>query len=365
MFNADYKNLIISYFPYFLIAIGLFSFAVNYFLTERILFIGTKRRLFSRTTSRDSHSQPTVALGGISIFIVALFTLLLVIGAGLNNSAGFFLASCFLLLMTGIKDDLIGSSARSKFIVQLIAALLFLVNPEFALGNLGGFLGFDLINPNYMTYGLGLLFILLITNAFNFIDGVDGLCASIAIICFSVFAAYFFTQNEFFYCIFCVVLVGSLSSFLLFNFRSGIKKIFLGDTGALLLGFLIAIFALRIVELQPLKPFVEYYPKNAVLFIFIVLVVPITDAILVISSRILAGQKPWTADRRHLHHHLLAKGYTHKKIVVILSGYQLLAIIVFVLLNNYNSLILHLFILIVFLNLLLLVYVISKPSLRK
>ena len=364
MFNADYKNLIISYFPYFLVIIGLFSFAVNYFLTEKILVIGTKRRLFSRATSRDSHTQPTVALGGISIFIVALFTLLLVIGAGLNNSAGFFLASCFLLLMTGIKDDLIGSSARSKFIVQLIAALLFVVNPEFALGNLGGFLGFDLINPSYMTYGLGLLFILLITNTFNFIDGVDGLCASIAIICFSVFATYFYTQKEFFYCIFCVVLVGSLSSFLLFNFKSGNKKIFLGDTGALLLGFLIAIFALRIVELQPLKPFVAYHPKNAVLFVLVALAVPITDAIVVISSRILAGEKPWKADRRHLHHQLLNNGYSHKEIVLVLSGFQLLAIIGFVVLNSFSLLVLHLFIVFIFLNLLAFVHFLSKTRIR-
>lgn len=363
MFGVDYKNLIISNFPYFLVGIGLFSFAVNFFLTDKILLIAKKRLLFKETTSRDSHTQPTVALGGISIFIVALFTLLLIIGAGLNNYAGFFLASCFLLLMTGIKDDLIGSSARSKFIVQLVAALLFLVNPEFALGNMGGFLGFDLINPNYLTYGIGLFFIIFITNAFNFIDGVDGLCASIAIICFSVFGFYFYTKNEFFYCIFSVVLIGSLVSFLLFNFNSGKRKIFLGDTGALLLGFLISIFALRIVELQPLKPFVEYQPQNAVIFVLVALMVPITDAISVIIYRVLAGQKPWKADRRHLHHQLLSNGYSHKEIVVIFTGFKLLSVIGFIILNSFNLFFLHIFYFLISLNFLALVHYLAKQEL--
>ena len=350
MISSNYSDFIIAYFPAFLVGIGVFAFAVNYVLTEKILFIAVKRRLFTPSNAKDSHSQPTVALGGISIFVVTLFTLLLIVGAGFNNSAGFFLASCFLLLMTGIKDDLVGSSARSKFLIQLFAAFLFVVNPDFALGNLGGFLGFELINPNYMTYGLGLLFIVFITNAFNFIDGVDGLCASIALICFSVFAAFFYTQNEFLYCIFCVVLIGSLSSFLVFNFREGLKKMFLGDTGALLIGFLVAIFALRIIELQPLKPFVHHQPKNAVIFILAELIIPIIDALRVIWLRISQGAKPWMADRQHLHHLLLNKGYAHKEIVLILGSLQLLSIIGIVLLNSYNSVVLHLFLVLLFLN---------------
>ena len=363
--SSNYSDFIVTYFPAFLVGIGIFAFAINYLLTEKILFIAVRLRLFTPSNAKDSHSQPTVALGGISIFVVTLFTLLLIVGAGFNNSAGFFLASCFLLLMTGIKDDLVGSSARSKFLIQLFAAFLFVVNPDFALGNLGGFLSFELINPNYMTYGLGLLFIVFITNAFNFIDGVDGLCASIALISFSVFATFFYNQNEFLYCIFCVVLIGSLSSFLVFNFKEGTKKMFLGDTGALLVGFLVAIFALRIIELQPLRPFVYHQPKNAVIFVLAVLVIPIFDALRVIWLRLIKGDKPWIADRQHVHHLLLNKGYTHKEIVVILGSLQLLSIIGIVLLNSYNSAILHLFLAFLFLNFIFLVEFFPKKTLIK
>lgn len=364
--KSIYSDFIIANFSVFLLIIGICAFTINYVLTKKILFIGVKRNLYSPSNIKDSHFKPTVALGGIPIFVVTLFTLLLIIGAGFNNSAGFFLASCFLLLMTGIKDDLVGSSARSKFLIQIFAAFLFVVNPDFTLGNLSGFLGFHVINPNYMTYCLGILFVVFITNAFNFIDGIDGLCASISIVCFIIFASVFYTQNEFFYCIFCVVLIGSLCSFLIFNFREGSKKMFLGDTGALLLGFLISIFALRIIELQPLKPFAQHHPKNAVIFILAILIIPIIDALRVIYLRIAQGSKPWTADRQHIHHMLLSKGYNHKEIVFLLGGLQLFSIVSIILLNSYNSITLHVFLILLVLNIIcVIIFFPNKINIRK
>ena len=91
MISSNYSDFIIAYFPAFLVGIGVFAFAVNYVLTEKILFIAVKRRLFTPSNAKDSHSQPTVALGGISIFVVTLFTLLLIVGAGFN-AFGFYYA---------------------------------------------------------------------------------------------------------------------------------------------------------------------------------------------------------------------------------------------------------------------------------
>jgi UDP-N-acetylmuramyl pentapeptide phosphotransferase/UDP-N-acetylglucosamine-1-phosphate transferase len=350
MFNIDYQSLIKLNFKVFLVLIGVFSFFINYFLSKQIRYIGIKRHLFVKTKDRDSHKTPTVAFGGLSIFIVSIFTLLLIIGSGINNSAGFFMSACFLLLMAGIKDDLVGSGAASKLIIQLIASLLFICNPNFVLGNMGGFLGFHVIDPNYMTYCLGLSFILLTSNAFNFIDGVDGLCATIAIICCVVFSLYFYEVQEYFFCTFCIILIGSLGSFLIFNLNSGIKKMFLGDAGSVLIGFLIAIFSVRIIELQPIKPFNDYHPVNSILYTLVVLAFPLSDALQVIILRISKGLSPWKADRRHLHHDLLSKNFKHIEIVLIVSLLQIFTIIGFLLLKDLGQFVLHLYTIFVYLN---------------
>jgi UDP-N-acetylmuramyl pentapeptide phosphotransferase/UDP-N-acetylglucosamine-1-phosphate transferase len=322
---STYQQFILDHFEWFISAIGMVAFVVNHFFSKKALLIALRKRLFAEQSARSSHDLPTPAFGGISIFIVVIITLLLVIGAGFDNAIGFTLASCFILFLTGLKDDLIGTSARTKFLVQLLAAFLFVVNPDFALGHLSGFLGIGLMDPNW-TYLIGMVFIVSMVNAFNLIDGIDGLSGMTAIVGFSVFGVYFFLNDHYVYTIFCVTLIGALASFLTFNFAKPGGKMFMGDTGALVVGFLLAIFALRIVELQPLQAFEGFFPKNAVLFVLSVLIIPILDTARIIVIRLKNGQKPWYADRSHMHHVLLDLGYTHKEATARLIGLQVLSI---------------------------------------
>jgi UDP-GlcNAc:undecaprenyl-phosphate/decaprenyl-phosphate GlcNAc-1-phosphate transferase len=322
---SQYQQFVVDYFGWFLIALALMAFSVNHYFSKKTLLIAKRKRLFAEQSARSSHDQPTPAFGGVSIFIVVMITLLLVIGAGFDNAIGFTLASCFILFLTGLKDDLIGTNARTKFLVQLLAAFLFVVNPDFALGHLSGFLGIGLMDPNW-TYLIGMVFIVSLVNAFNLIDGIDGLSGMTAIVSFSVFGVYFFVNDHYVYTLFCVTLIGALASFLTFNFAKPGGKMFMGDTGALVIGFLLAVFALRIVELQPLGAFEGFFPKNAVLFILSVLVIPILDTARIIVIRLKNGQKPWQADRSHMHHVLLDLGYTHKEATARLIGLQLFSI---------------------------------------
>lgn len=335
-----YQTFILDYFSWFLIATILLAFTVNHFFSKKVLIIALRKRLFAERSSRSSHQEPTPAFGGVSIFIVIMITLLLVIGAGFDNAIGFTLASCFILFLTGLKDDLIGTSARTKFFVQILAAFLFVVNPDFALGHLSGFLGIGLIDPNW-TYLIGIAFIVSMVNAFNLIDGIDGLAGMTAIVSFSVFGVYFYLNNHYVYTIFCSTLIGALVSFLTFNFGKPGRKLFMGDTGALVIGFLLAIFSLRIIELQPLEAFVEFFPTNAPIFILSILVIPVLDTTRVIVLRLARGTKPWHADRLHMHHVLLEIGYSHKKVTVILIALQLFSITGFILLNGYGTIALH------------------------
>lgn len=350
----NYYEFIVNNFPIVLLFVGFLSYITNSFLTKKILDIALNFKLFPVNARLNSlHDKPAVALGGISIFIVTFFSLLLLLGSGLTYSVGFILASCFILVITGIKDDLIGTSPRNKFLIQFISAFIFILNPDFSLGNLGGFLGFYLINPNLMSYGLGILFVVFLTNAFNFIDGIDGLCATISIICLSIFALLFYLSDEFLYCAFSVVLIGNLFSFLTFNFRKGNRKMILGDTGALLLGFLISVFALRLLEFHPLKPFPDYVPQNPIVLILIILLVPIIDTFRVLFLRIYKGKKPWIADREHIHHFLENKGYTHKEILFLLCCYQSIALFGIFSLNVLSNSIQHIYLILIFFNFLI------------
>ena len=336
----QYQAFIIDHFAWFLMGIALLAFSVNHYFSKKALLIALRKRLFAEQSARSSHQHPTPAFGGVSIFIVVMITLLLTIGAGFDNAIGFTLASCFILFLTGLKDDLIGTSAKTKFYVQLLAAFLFVVNPDFALGHLSGFLGIGLMDPNW-TYLIGMVFIVSLVNAFNLIDGIDGLSGMTAIVSFSVFGVYFYLNDQYIYTIFCVTLIGAIASFLTFNFAKPGGKMFMGDTGALVVGFLLAVFSLRILELQPLEAFVGFYPKNAPLFILSVLIIPVLDTARIIVIRLSNGQRPWHADRSHMHHVLLDLGYSHKEATARLIGLQVLAIAGYTAVDAIGNIALH------------------------
>jgi UDP-N-acetylmuramyl pentapeptide phosphotransferase/UDP-N-acetylglucosamine-1-phosphate transferase len=338
------------------------AFFINSHLAKNVIKIAKKKGLFIIPGPKDSHNHPVPALGGISIFIVTFFTLLLVIGSGFDNSAGFFLASSFLLAIIGIKDDLVGSQIQSKFIIQIVSAFLFVINPDFALGNLGGFLGIHLINPNFLSYVLGIFIIVFIMNAYNFIDGVDGLCSFLGMISSITFCLVFYSREEYLFCIFSIVLSGCLTSSIIFNFKSDQNKMFLGDNGALLIGFLISIFALRIIEGHPVKPFIGYQPINSLLFILISLVVPIIDILRVIVLRLNRGQKPWHGDKEHIHHLLIRRGYSHIQITLILGGLQILAILGLLSLGFNNLITIHFYFVVLLVNIPLIIYVFPIKS---
>jgi len=358
---STYQQFVLDHFGWFLVAIAVVAFGVNHFFSKKALLIALRKRLFAEKSNRSSHEDPTPAFGGISIFIVVMITLLLVIGAGFDNAIGFTLASCFILFLTGLKDDLIGTNARTKFLVQLLAAFLFVVNPDFALGHLSGFLGIGLMDPNW-TYLIGMVFIVSMVNAFNLIDGIDGLSGMTAIVGFSVFGVYFYLNDHYVYTLFCVTLIGALASFLTFNFANPGGKMFMGDTGALVIGFLLAVFALRIAELQPLSPFEGFFPKNEVLFILSVLIIPILDTARIIVIRLKNGKKPWHADRSHMHHVLLDLGYSHKQATARLIGLQVLSIVGYWAVDGIGNVALHGYIIAVYFSVVALFVVLKQRA---
>ena len=322
----------------------LMGFVINQFFSKKALIIAKRKELFAEVNHRSSHSTPIPAFGGISLFVVFVCAALIMVGIGSSHSIGFVVLSTFILFMSGLKDDLMGTSARTKLLVQIGSAVLVLLNSELTVTHLSGFFGIGEVSPIF-GFLISLGFIVFLVNAYNLIDGIDGLAGIIAIVAFSVFGVYYYVNDNVFLSVIMAAMIGALISFLTWNFASPKRKMFMGDTGSLMIGFVLAVNALVIVAGQPVNPDPFFVPQNAVIFILSILVIPILDTLRIIVIRLSSGQKPWVADRNHMHHLLLDKGLSHKQATFCLGMLQVIAILGYIGVNHLGPIAQHLFVL--------------------
>ena len=337
-------NFLIENLEVCLLAALLMGFIVNQFFSKKALIIAKRKELFAEVNHRSSHSAPIPAFGGISLFVVFVCAALTMVGIGSSHAIGFVVLSAFILFMSGLKDDLMGTSARTKLLVQIGTAVLVLINSELTLTHLSGFFGIEEITP-IAGFLISLGSIVFLVNAYNLIDGIDGLAGSVAIIAFSVFGVYYYVNDYTFLSVIMAAMIGALVSFLSWNFANEKRKMFMGDTGSLVMWFLLAVNSLVIVAQQPLGPEPFFVPQNSVVFILSVLVIPVLDTLRIILIRLSNGQKPWVADRNHMHHLLLDKGLSHKQATFCLASLQIIAIFGYIIINNLGPIAQHLFVL--------------------
>jgi len=327
-----------------LLAALLMGFVINQFFSKKALIIAKRKELFAEVNHRSSHSTPIPAFGGISLFVVFVCAALTMLGIGTSHTLGFIVLSAFILFMSGLKDDLMGTSARTKLLVQIGTAVLVLLNSELTVTHLSGFFGIGEVTP-VVGFLVSLSFIVFLVNAYNLIDGIDGLAGIIAIIAFSVFGAYYYVNDDIFLTLIMVSMIGALISFLTWNFADSKRKMFMGDTGSLVIGFILAVNALTIIAAQPVNPDPFFVPQNAVIFILSILVIPVLDTLRIIVIRLSNRQKPWVADRNHMHHLLLDKGLSHKQATFCLGMLQVIAILGYIGVNDLGPIAQHLFVL--------------------
>jgi UDP-GlcNAc:undecaprenyl-phosphate GlcNAc-1-phosphate transferase len=327
-----------------LLMAAVLGFLVNQFFSKKALIIAKRKELFAEVNHRSSHSAPIPAFGGVSLFVVFVAASLSVVGIGYTHALGFVTLSAFFLFMSGLKDDLMGTSARTKLLVQIGTSILVLFNSELLVTHLSDFFGIGAINP-LVGFIISLGFIVFVVNAYNLIDGIDGLAGIVAIIAFCVFGVYYYVNSITPLTLIMAALIGGLISFLTWNFGSQKRKMFMGDTGSLVIGFLLAVNALVIVAQQPINPEVSFVPQNAIIFILTILVIPVLDTLRIIVIRLSNGQKPWVADRNHMHHLLLDKGLSHKQATFCLASLQVIAILGYIGVNNLGPIAQHLFVL--------------------
>ncbi len=269
-------------------------------------------KLFDEPDNRKHHSAITPSMGGIAIFAGIFISFLVFADIYDHNKLRYLFGSLLLLFFTGFFDDLMDIPPSRKMILQAISATIIYYS-GFKITSLDGLLWLHEI-PFVLQFPLTLIFIMMFTNAYNFIDGVDGLAAFVGVIITSYFGALFFHYGKTDYAVLSFCVTGALLGFLFFNFSPA--KIFMGDTGSLVIGFLIAVLAIELLNSGIAQP--EIAP-NPVLLISI-LFVPLYDITRVFIIRILNGTSPFRADRNHMHHLLLGFGFGHRSVALIMAG---------------------------------------------
>ncbi len=288
------------------------SFIITFLAVPVVLEVAEKKKLFDVPNERKVHTRLVASLGGVGIFGGFILAALLSIQGHLNYEFQYFFAASLVIFFLGLKDDLIILSASKKFIGQIIAASILIHLGGIRLDSMHGVLGFEKL-PEAFSLALSYLTIIVVINSFNLIDGVDGLAASLGILTMLVFGSYFFAIGYQAYALLAFALAGSLAAFMIFNHHPA--RIFMGDSGSLMIGLINAILVIKFINVAN-DPLVAVPVPSAVAIGFAILIVPLLDTLRVFSIRILNGQSPFTPDRNHVHHLLLDRGMDHAAVTL-------------------------------------------------
>jgi len=288
------------------------SFIITFLAVPVVLEVAEKKKLFDVPNERKVHTRLVASLGGVGIFGGFILASLLSIQGHLNYEFQYFFAASLVIFCLGLKDDLIILSASKKFIGQIIAASILIHLGGIRLDSMHGVLGFEKL-PEAFGLALSYLTIIVVINSFNLIDGVDGLAASLGILTMLVFGSYFFAIGYQAYALLAFAMAGSLAAFMIFNHHPA--RIFMGDSGSLMIGLINAILVIKFINVAN-DPLVAVPVPSAVAIGFAILIVPLLDTLRVFSIRILNGQSPFTPDRNHVHHLLLDRGMDHAAVTL-------------------------------------------------
>ncbi len=293
---------------YIILSIVL-SFTIVFFAIPIIIQIAKEKKLFDQPEERKIHKMVIPTLGGLGIFAGFIMSLLLSVPQSGNNSLQYFIAAFVIIFFLGIKDDLLIISASKKFVGQVVAAIILIKFAGIQINNMNGLFGIYQI-PESASFLLSLFTIVVITNSFNLIDGIDGLAGSIGVLSTIIFGSYFYTIGEQFFAIMAFALTGSLMGFLIYNFAPA--KIFMGDTGSLIVGIINSILVIKFISVS-LTPGVALPVSAAPAIGFAILILPLFDTLRVFAIRIFSGRSPFSPDRNHIHHKILDLGLSHKQ----------------------------------------------------
>ena len=301
MFDTDY-NILFAF---------LTSLIITYVAIPKVIFFAEKFRLADVPGERASHETSVPIFGGIAIFSGVIFSLLF---WGMLDSMQFILVSFVVVFFVGVIDDLLSLSPFRKLLGQIIAILLVIYLGEIQIDSMHGVLGVQDL-PDLIATLFTVFVVIVITNAFNLIDGVDGLASGIGFISSFCFGVVSLLMKQYDMAMIAFSLMGSLLAFLKYNFHPA--RIFMGDTGSLLIGMTLSVLAINLIDTGLVTDTI-HLPNKGPLLAIVFLAIPLFDSLRVFIVRISGGRHPLHPGRGHIHHALLDLGFGHKKSTLIL-----------------------------------------------
>lgn len=310
---------IVSFFsnPYIFAGIALVAaYIISIRIYPTIIYLSHTKDLMDKPCERSMHQDKTPTLGGIGLFLTFAIGMVLtgVFAPLLPQDVINVLAlvgATMLLLFLGVKDDLVLVSPRKKFMGQLVATALVVIASDIRILSMEGIFGFGEL-PYWVSIVFTIFVFLLIVNAINLIDGIDGLAGGLAILSATVYGLFFFVNGQQYLALASLILIGALIGFLQHNLSKR-QKLFMGDSGSLFTGFLLAYLTVAFLNKSASADTLAYPIGNAPILAITVLSYPMMDTLRVFTIRIRAGRSPFSADKNHIHHRFLSLGFSHKK----------------------------------------------------
>ena len=297
---------------------GFISFLISFLLFPVVIKIFKRLNWYDQPGTHKIHSVTTPSMGGIPILIGAILTLLMSLPLQQWITMKYFFISVALMFLIGLRDDVLALTPRQKLVSQFlpIFVLVFLDNLKLvSFYELGDHTQFSM--P--VSYFVSLLTVVVISNAYNLIDGIDGLAGTVGVLGLVFFGAWFYTAEQNFLSLIAFCFAGTLIAFLFFNWQP--SSIFMGDTGALTIGLILSFLAIRFINFNSQLPADHLAKFSASISTSVcVLIIPIFDTLRVIIIRLSRFQSPFHADRNHIHHKFLGMGLSHAGAVIWIGG---------------------------------------------
>lgn len=305
------------------------SFLITWYSIPTIIKISRRKNLMDEPGQRSSHERKIPNLGGVAMFF-AISVCASIFAYQLFDLYKFLFASLVILLYVGVMDDIVVMRAYKKLLAQLIVSTLLVIGSDVRIRNLFGVFGVYELNY-FLSVIFSIITFIILVNAYNLIDGIDGLAGFYGVICFALFGVSYYRLGEYNYplVILSTSIIGAVVGFLYYNLSEKSKKIFMGDTGSMLLGFLLTFTAICFMDIFIVKKeqgAVFYHLNSAPVIAVAVMILPIIDTLNVIIIRLAEKRSPFDADKNHIHHKLLKLGLTHKRATFYILIYYLFII---------------------------------------
>ncbi|MCC7301544.1 MAG: undecaprenyl/decaprenyl-phosphate alpha-N-acetylglucosaminyl 1-phosphate transferase [Bacteroidia bacterium] len=326
-----------------------------------LIKVAILKRIFDEPGGRKLHIRMVPTIGGIIIFAATIFTFgiwfptdsffpegplpdlipSLQYTAEIQkvihslNDFKYVLATVIILFFVGVKDDIIGTAPIKKLAAHVVVGLILVLMANVRITSMYGIFGVHEL-PEYLSILLSLFTIIVVINAFNLIDGVDGLAAGVGMIACVAFGLWFHLAGDQVMSLLSFSLAGSLMGFLVFNFNPA--KIFMGDSGSLVIGLIISVLAIRLIEYKPGAIESNFLLEiSKPIFAMSVLVYPLIDTLRIFIYRLVRGVSPFSADKNHIHHQIIDLGLNHRQTVISVYVVNIFIISLAVLLRKIDS----------------------------